>query len=87
MISGCFRAFDRRPMEATVGGPERRGKKTVQMARSPETSCSVPGTAEISGECAGSCSNWGMVEEDEEFEEALWEWDQIDFGPRIQKIN
>ncbi|XP_022967103.1 NAC domain-containing protein 90-like [Cucurbita maxima] len=74
VISGCFRAFDRRPMEIIGGDRNNADQKQKAEEITAAISCSAPAT----GFCGVSGGRSGMVEE-EEIEEANWEWDQIDW--------
>ncbi|XP_038894880.1 NAC domain-containing protein 90-like [Benincasa hispida] len=75
VISGCFRAFDRRPMEVIAAAGNNQDRKMKGKVTSPEISCSAVAAM---ADCDGSGSNWRMVE-DEEFEEPIWEWNKIDW--------
>ena len=74
MISGCFRAFDRRPMESIAAARKNADSKRKGKVSSPEISCSAAAMVH----CDGSGSNWRM-DEDEEFEESIWEWEKMDW--------
>ncbi|KGN64940.1 NAC domain-containing protein 90 [Cucumis sativus] len=74
VISGCFRAFDRRPMESIAAARKNADSKRKGKVSSPEISCSAAAMVH----CDGSGSNWRM-DEDEEFEESIWEWEKMDW--------
>ncbi|TYK31039.1 NAC domain-containing protein 90-like [Cucumis melo var. makuwa] len=74
VISGCFRAFDRRPMEVIAAARKNADPKMKGKVTSPEISCSAAAMVH----CDGSGSNWRM-DEDEKFEESIWEWEKMDW--------
>ncbi|KAL5579771.1 hypothetical protein UlMin_012213 [Ulmus minor] len=82
VISGSFRAFDRRPLEATRGtqhqheraGPSSQNLTMVDKASSTETSCSGGEPAHVPE--AARIADWEM---NDEGEEPLWEWEPLNW--------
>jgi hypothetical protein len=79
VVSGSFRAFDRRPLEAVTRETQLLGDgattsaqgpdPTVDMTSSPETSYSVEDHVDHPGTAASA--NWGSVDG---LEPPAWEW-------------
>lgn len=78
VISGSFRAFDRRPLEVTnetqhqgdAAGPSSQNTAMVEKTSSPETSYSGGDRADPQ-EAAGST--------DQDPEQPVWDWEQLNW--------
>lgn len=82
VISGSFRAFDRRPLEVT-SETQHQGDTTVMTSQntamvektsSPETSCSGGDRTDL-GEARVSTDQ----DMNDDLEQPLWEWEQLNW--------
>ncbi|PON65421.1 NAC domain containing protein [Parasponia andersonii] len=86
VISGCFRAFDRRPIKSTRDTREQQGDQAGPSAQittmveraatsSPETSSSGE-PAELPMAAGSGSTEWEM---NDNLEQPLWEWEQLNW--------